>query len=251
MALLALLIGLGGGLADQPPPPPRIPVITSVQWDQRPSAEAVRAAYPALALILGINGVARVNCTAMTDGSVRNCQATATPSGWGFEASAVRLVESGRVLPQTVNGVASEAPLTTRVPFYVDDTLIGETYRGREPDPDDLAYIRAIVAWGAAAEEILGADDDALTEAERAAVMPVLRRAFEEYRAEWVDAVALGVARLMPPGIARAARNGERPPPPPYSEAEDAAFDQARAVEARIFARTRVLYCAQFDCPPP
>lgn len=81
--------------------------------------------------------------------------------------------------------------------------------------------------------------------------MPVLRRAFEEYRAEWVDAVALGLARLMPPGIARAARDGERLPALAYLDVDGAAFDQARAVEARIFARTRVLYCAQFDCPPP
>ena len=245
----AMFLGGGVGTAAAQAETEPDAVVESVSWETDPGELVTPDTYPTLAFILGVTGRVQLLCTARVDGSVADCQViSSTTPGWGFEDAAVRLIESGRVRPGTVNGVAEARLFSTGVPFLTDTTFLTEPYQGIEPTPEDLAVVRDYVAFVARAEDLVCVDINSLTPQERVALMPVLRQAFEEHRGEWVSAMALGLARSLPPGLAQARRRGQ-PLALPTGEGEWATFDQLTAVETRIFARARVLYCAQYDCP--
>lgn len=102
------------------PPPPRPAVITSVQWSRRPTLRADD--YPDRALQREIEGSATLRCTAQSDGRPVNCQVVSEdPSGYGFGAAAVRVVQRGQLTPATVDGAAQNATFTVRIPFQLGD----------------------------------------------------------------------------------------------------------------------------------
>ena len=99
-----------------PPPAPRPSVITNVQWSRPP--RTTDADYPSRALEREISGSAVVQCTAQANGRPANCRVVSeTPSGAGFGAAAVRIVQRGQLSPRTVDGAARDATFTVRIPF--------------------------------------------------------------------------------------------------------------------------------------
>lgn len=207
--------------------------------------------YPPMAVLLGASGTVVVRCMAEVDGSVSECEAVeSAPQGWGFEAAAVRVINRGRVNPRTVNGVPERVAFQVRIPFLMGDLEPVPAYRGPEPAAEDQAVFRDLIAFSAGPESFYCINLYDFSPEQRAAVMPILRQVFEEHRAEWVDATGLAFARLSPPGAAQALREGRAPQGPDRNRPLDvSAFDRAEAVEQRIFAHARVLYCARYDCP--
>jgi protein TonB len=103
-----------------PPAPPRPSVITSVQWSRRPALRADD--YPDRALQREVEGSATLRCTAQSDGRPVNCQVVSEdPSGYGFGAAAVRVVQRGQLTPATVDGAAQNATFTVRIPFQLGE----------------------------------------------------------------------------------------------------------------------------------
>lgn len=248
-ALFALLAVLASG-AVQDAPPADV-VVTNISWERMPSPAEAYPEYPPLATILGVGGDVHLRCVAQVDGTVADCEVlSASNPGWGFEAAAIRVVQLGRLRPQTVNGVPQPATFTVRLPFMAQDFESLGTYSGPEPGADELNWVRDFIAFNASVEDLTCLNLDYLSREERAAVMPLLRQAFEEHRTDWVEGMATAYARMLPHGTVAAYRAGGTPPPMPDIETIDpAVFDLARAVEQRIYARTRVLYCSQYDCP--
>lgn len=248
-ALFALLAALASGAAQDAPPADA--VVTGVSWERRPSPAEAYPEYPPLATILGIGGDVHLRCVAQIDGTATDCEVlSASTPGWGFEAAAIRVVQLGRLRPMTVNGVPEPATFTVRLPFMAQDLGALGAYSGPEPGVDELNWVRDFVALNASVEQLSCINLDYLTPEERAAVMPLLRQAFEEHRTAWVEGMAVAMARMVPAGTVAAVRAGGAPPPmPEVDELDPAIFDRVRAVEQRIYARTRVLYCSQYDCP--
>ncbi|MBJ7486111.1 energy transducer TonB [Brevundimonas sp.] len=103
-----------------PPAPPRPSVITNVAWSRppRPTADD----FPARAMDRGVSGSATVSCTAQANGRPANCRVVSeTPAGMGFGQAAVRIVQRGQLSPRTVDGAATNATFTVRVPFNLGD----------------------------------------------------------------------------------------------------------------------------------
>jgi hypothetical protein len=232
-------------LIEEPPPGA---TLVRASWAHVPGWDEGMIAWPPFAALLGVSGTVEMNCIAQVDGTITDCEATAAPTGWGFEQAALDLADQSRVSPRTVDGVPWASRLAFRTVFRHGDLEAGPAYSGPEPTTVDLALIRAFVNMNASVEDLVCVDVTLLTDEQRAAVMPLLRGSFEEYRAEWTDAMALGLARQLPVGFAETVRNGG-PVPDMLTVVDVGAFHEARAVEMRIFARTRALYCAQYGCP--
>ena len=248
-ALFSLLAMLALGAAQDAGQ--RDPVVTNARWDQMPPPELAYLEYPPLATILGVGGDVHLRCIARVDGSIGDCEvlSVSTP-GWGFEAAAIRVVQLGRLHPMTVDGVPQDSTFTVRLPFQPQNFEELGSYSGPAPGADELAMLRDMIAFNASVEDLTCLNLEYLSREERAAVMPLLRQAFEEHRTAWVEGMAMGYARMLPHGSAAAIRAGGAPPPmPELEEIDPAVFDMVRAVEQRIYARTRVLYCSQYDCP--
>lgn len=248
-ALFALLAALASGAVQDAPPADA--VVTNISWEQTPPPALAYPEYPPLATILGVGGDVHLRCVARIDGTVGDCEVlSASNPGWGFEAAAIRVVQLGRLNPQTVNGVPQAATFTVRIPFQAQDFESLGTYSGPEPGADELNWVRDLVAFNASVGQLSCLNLDYLSPEERAAVMPILNQAFEEHRTAWVEGMAVAMARMIPAGTIAAVRAGGAPPPAPgRDEIDPAVFDRVRAVEQRIYARTRELYCARYECP--
>lgn len=259
---LALMLLAGGTRAQATATDP---VITNLQWDQRPTDEDVYDLYPALALLLSVEGDATVRCVGEASGEITNCEVEAFPQGWAFEQAAQAVVQRGRIRPRTVDGVPEPAPFLFRVRFRLASEA-DLTYTGREPSPERLATIRARVDEAVDPELMLGSELHGLTSVEVAGVMPPLLVAAAIHREDWVDAFALALGRVLPTGIEDVVSAQILflllPAPPPESEMPHfsaqgtsaitdqslLAFDELDVVQQRIWDTTRRMYCARRDC---
>lgn len=96
--------------------PPRPSVITNVQWSRppRPTADD----FPQRAMDRGVSGSATIQCTATASGRPANCRVVSeTPSGMGFGAAGLRVVQRGVLSPNTVDQAADGSTFTVAVPF--------------------------------------------------------------------------------------------------------------------------------------
>lgn len=224
------------------------PVVTEISWIDRPTLQP--SDFPPAAFILGLSATVRMRCTANIDGAVTGCHTLDEPGAWGFEPGARASLERGRVAPRTEDGVPVVATFTTTIPFThseVDEPLV---YAGPEPTTELVAYFRRIL------EQRLELGPDAfgmfqgLTAEQRDEFGPALRQAFDEHRADWLDAHALSAARQAPPEYAEAIQAGRAPPDLAFSMADPAAADRAFATDLRIRDRARAIYCERHACPP-
>ena len=102
-----------------PPAPPRPSVITNPQWARPP--RPTERDFPQRALDRGVGGSATVECTVTPSGRPEDCRVVSEePSGMGFGAAAVRIVQRGQLSPRTVDGAATNAKFVVRVPFNLD-----------------------------------------------------------------------------------------------------------------------------------
>lgn len=245
-------LGLAAGQAaaqpasDAPPAPPRPPVITSVQWETRPTVTPED--YPTAPLALEIEGAATVRCVAAADGAVRHCEILEEDGAVGFGQSAVRIAERGRTRPLTVEDVAFNATFTVRIPFEMEPEETVGVYSGPEPGPELLALVRADVEArffaGLLVEDMIGW----MEPADRARVEPHFVRAVNDKGDLWISALALGLARLAPPEIVVALEAGLPPPTVPLRH-DISAMDRLVDAEDQILARAREYFCAQNACP--
>lgn len=252
--LLAAALMLTAGSAGaqprpgSPPAPPRPAVITGIQWETRPTV--LPEDYPAVPLALEINGSATLRCVSAADGSVQRCEVLTEDGALGFGQSAIRLVERGRTRPLTVAGVPRDAIFTVRIPFQMgpEEESLG-VYSGPEPTPTLVALVRADIEDqfipGALVEDMIGW----MQPADRAVVEPYFLRAVNDKGDVWLDALALGLARLAPPEVVAALEAG-LPPPSVQLRPDITAMDRLDDAEDQILVRAREYFCAQNDCPP-
>jgi TonB family protein len=72
--------------------------ISSPTWSDRPTQEELWAAVPKLPIVLGLQGAARLTCTATAQGLLERCRVTAeTPRDLGFGAAALSLAGAFRL----------------------------------------------------------------------------------------------------------------------------------------------------------
>ncbi|WP_292051303.1 energy transducer TonB, partial [Brevundimonas sp. UBA5866] len=103
-----------------PPPPPKASVITNPQWSRAP--RPTERDFPQRALDRGVGGYAVVECTVTPSGRPEGCRTIEeSPSGMGFGQAAQRIVQRGQLSPRTVDGAATNAKFTVRVPFNLGD----------------------------------------------------------------------------------------------------------------------------------
>jgi len=102
-----------------PPAPPRPSVITNPQWARPP--RPTERDFPQRALDRGVGGSATIECTVTPNGRPEGCRVVSEePSGMGFGAAAIRIVQRGQLSPRTVDGAATNAKFVVRVPFNLD-----------------------------------------------------------------------------------------------------------------------------------
>jgi TonB family protein len=105
LAAVALLGVAGAGLAwaAQPAPPPHI--IQKPDWVRRPTAENVKAIYPADALRQRMEGSALIACRVSLAGSLEGCKVVnEAPAGQAFGKAALDLTPMFQMRPQLVDG---------------------------------------------------------------------------------------------------------------------------------------------------
>lgn len=233
------------------------PVIVDPTWAELPAPEEMADAYPGFASMIGVHGVAEVQCIGLPDGGVENCVSNwSAPEGLGFDRAALQLTPSFRIAPRTIDGAASKSEVRFRIRFLLPEDEPHEPYAGPAPAADEVALARPlaekmyaffepVMAEGDAAD--LDVDPDRLAAIER-----ILRDVRTELRADDIEAVALGLARVLTREQIIAMTEGRPPetPPPPF-EAFLAASMPDDAAEARRFeTRVREKYCALYACDP-
>jgi TonB family protein len=113
--VLAGLLLAGGALAED--------VITYPDWVRRPTAEEMRASWPAAAGRKGIGGKALISCGLDIQGLLKNCVVVSeTPEGSGFGQSALLLAGSFKMTPKKINGKPVDGgDLRIRIPIVFED----------------------------------------------------------------------------------------------------------------------------------
>lgn len=109
-------------------------------WEMKPSGDAVSAAFPPLALALGLEGSTALQCSVDRLGLLQDCNVVEVhaPRGMGFEAASLSLTPMFRLRPgRTSSGRGKNSvvriPLAFRIP-----TLQGE-FPAVVPDPAPAA----------------------------------------------------------------------------------------------------------------
>lgn len=231
------------------------PTIVDPTWAQLPAPEELGEAYPRFATMIGIHGVAEVQCAGLPDGRLTRCVSNwAVPTGLGFDRAALSLTPSFRLEPRTVNGEASKSEVRFRVNFSLPPEEVDDArYEGAEPEPSEIALARPLAEqmydfylWTAEEE-----DGDLDVNADRqTAVLRMVADLRAERREQEVDAMARGLARVLTPEQITAMIEGRRPDPapPPYEAFELASrSDDAETVES-FETRLREKYCALYSC---
>lgn len=250
-AILLAATGAAKAQAQEPPPA----VITNPSWAQVPDPEVLGEAHPAFAAMAGLPGVATLRCVARADGGLSACEVVeAAPRGLGFDRAALSVVPRFRVAPRTVNGEEAKSTIQFNIRFTTDGDQPVLPWTGPEPTADHLRNTRAFIdgldvdlaAELEASLQNLGVDADREDK-----VRAIVRQAHAEFAERKRAATALAMARLITPEQLTMAATRTAMPPQPSEETFRRAGDQALALDNEETARTRTLYCAQFECLSP
>src|SRR5262245_12432033 len=80
-------------------------IYTAADWLKRPTAEMLRAAWPAAAAKKGIGGKTVISCKVSVAGALFDCKvAEETPAGSGFGAAAIAMTPQLLMRPATLDG---------------------------------------------------------------------------------------------------------------------------------------------------
>lgn len=103
-------------VAIDPPPAPPSPVLTGMQWLQRPSSQDFNRYYPSRAMEREQEGRVILDCLVSADGRIACSVISENPTGWGFGEAAVRISRNFRAAAQTSDGRPTSGG-RTRVPI--------------------------------------------------------------------------------------------------------------------------------------
>lgn len=249
-AILLTVAGAATAQAQEPPPA----VITNPSWAQVPDPDVLGEAHPAFAAMAGLPGIATLRCVARADGGLSACEVVeAAPRGLGFDRAALSVAPLFRVTPRTVNGEEAKSSVQFDIRFTVDGDRPVLPWTGQEPTADHLRNTRAFIdgldvdlaAEFEASLQDLGVDADREDKARA-----IMRQTYAEFAERKRAATALAMARLITPEELTMAATKRATPPQPSEETFMRAGDQAIILDNLELARTRALYCAQFECLP-
>lgn len=143
---LALTLGLAAGAAEAQPPQAR--VITNPDWLRKPNGQDFEDAYPPAAELLGLSGRAVVSCVISREGLAQDCLIVAeSPEGLGFDRAALKISQSFRFKPMTLDGRPVEGG-AVRVPLmfqYPDEDDLGRGDRPPTASDHRMALARGLV----------------------------------------------------------------------------------------------------------
>jgi protein TonB len=91
-------------VAVDPPPAPPSPVLTGIQWLERPSAQNFDRFYPPRANQEQQAGHVSLECVVSADGRISCTVISETPDGWHFGDAALRISQYFRAAAQTSDG---------------------------------------------------------------------------------------------------------------------------------------------------
>lgn len=218
-------------------------------WKVSPAASSDD--FPSLAVLLGIDGLVILECTASVSGHPENCGVRSeSPEGLGFGDRALEIVRRGTLNPATRNGRAQPSRFRVAIPFETERPRRSQTTPWRGPMPTPAA----MAAADRLAQQLLAQMPDPFMPEIEA---PEDRRALIEswFRQESPSATETRriFATLLARNIAEAdlqAMSQGRPPVsktlPDREQMMKSALDlfDPEAVAIKVRAR----YCARFGC---
>lgn len=223
------------------------------RWATKPDDEAMFEAYPAFALMAGIDGDVTLLCGVAPDGVLSLCRAVAaSPAGLGFDRAGLSLASLFRASQARLDDVAVPGSIQFTIRFRMGEQEALLPWTEAEPTPEHLAAARTFVeqleSWKVRDDgqtfETMNLDVDPAQEpAVRAIVLAVKAELLEQE----IAAGSLMIARLLTPEqLAEAMAGGEQPDVP--DERQDRASDAWWQMTYDSSERLKQLYCAQFDC---
>lgn len=218
-----------------------------VSWRTPPTA--TEDDFPPLAVLLGIDGMVTVECSATEQGVPEACAARSeSPTGLGFGDRAIEIIQRGRLNP-TVHDNADRATFRVRVPFMAQrpSELTRPVWTGPNPSPEAMAVAQELAKGVVAASPMpFMPEIDA---------PPDRRDLIEEWFREEMpspeqmqDILATLFARTLSIQDMKAMTQG-RPPSmmmPNEDQMGESMVDLFDPLAAAAKVRTR--YCARFDC---
>lgn len=244
--VLGLTVLAGAGQAQE---------IVNPTWASMPDGEAMAAAYPEFASIIGLEGDVTLRCRVAVDGSLSLCRAlVVVPGGVGFDRAGLDLAPRFRVNPRQVGGEATKSSVQFTIRFRLEPVEAPPPWTGPEPEPSHLAAVETMFEKVKAYSGPMPTWDvegvDLQVDPDRdAAVRAMIHQVEQEWREKSEAAAALAFARLLTPEQLSDIEAGRRwpaePPEPLLSQAGDVIAEVTAGMEARL----KQLYCARFDCP--
>lgn len=212
-------------------------------WITEPMAQS-RTVF---ADFIGVPGRVAMRCMAMTDGSLTDCEATATPQGIGYERTALEAAQMARMRPYRENG----QPVALVVNFNINFPPLEPwpDYTGPEPSDEMVAQIlsdlttsdRQAARTGCIVADV-EADRQAIVQAWIDELVPCDSDAAEERVARRIGRVILS---RQAAGLTGEALRG----PTNFEE-----FNSADSIDPAMAAagdELRRRYCAAYDCTIP
>ena len=145
--LLAMLL--------QGAPAPRASVITSPDWERRPTAAELSRFFPGAAMVTEKSGRATVRCTVTVEGTLSACSVMEEyPVDYGFGDAALRMAPLFKMRPMTrdgqpVGGGTVQIPISFVLPQGATDTMTSSLFcYGHVAEKADREG--AVEAWTAA-----------------------------------------------------------------------------------------------------
>ncbi len=207
-------------------------------------------AYPGFALEFDMSARVTLLCMAMIAGHLEECRVrSASPEGLGFEDAALSLTPLIRARPQSVDGIARDSRIMFSINFTPAPGPPIILWTEPEPSPDQVARLRPV------ARDMITSDPDFFRETDGVdpdrvdVVLQIQQDARDRYLEDMVDAMALSLARVLPPEQVDALVEGRRPPGrEPDAKRVAASTDRAWQVDARYRKFVRERYCELYDC---
>jgi TonB family protein len=120
--------------------------ITDPDWAELPKGEDLAAAYPALAVKLGLEGRAVLDCDVTDVGTLKGCKVTdASPASLGFDQAALAIARSFRMTPRLKNGSPERGGVVTIPINFVLPKPLPDGKQVPTPAPSLVAL--AVAEW--------------------------------------------------------------------------------------------------------